>query len=82
MIANELEKAGAKIKQAILKKSLKEQNKKNKQLKIMEIHLSKMERENINNKDEDTKRKIIEEKRRIEFEKLEKEIEKKEMGKI
>ena len=82
VIANELEKAGAKIKQAILKKSLKEQNKKNKQLKIMEIHLSKMERENINNKDEDTRRKIIEEKRRIEFEKLEKEMEKKEMGKI
>ena len=41
----------------------------------MEIHLSKMDKENINNKDEDTKRKIMEKKRRIELEKLEKEKE-------
>ena len=75
LIANEIDKEGPFIKQAILKRTLKEQNKKNQKLKNMEIHLSKMDKENINNKDEDTKRKIMEKKRRIELEKLEKEKE-------
>ena len=75
LIANEIQMEGPTTQQAILKRSLKEQNKKNQKLKILDTHLNKMDRENINNKDEGTKRKIFQEKRKIEIEKKEKEEE-------
>ena len=75
LIANEIQMEGPTIQQAILKRSLKEQNKKNQKLKILDTHLNKMDRENINNKDEGTKRKLFQEKRKIEIEKKEKEEE-------
>ena len=56
-------------KQDIIKRTLKEQNKRFKKLKFLENFLEKMDKNNINNQKEGTKRKIFLEKRRIELEK-------------
>ena len=68
-IINELQKDESIEKQDIIKRTLKEQNKRFKKLKFLENFLEKMDKNNINNQKEGTKRKIFLEKRRIELEK-------------
>ena len=68
-IINELQKDESIEKQDIIKRTLKEQNKRFKKLKFLENFLEKMDKNNINNQKEGTKRKIFLEKRRIEIEK-------------
>ena len=80
-IVNELQRDEPFIKQAILQRTIKEQNKKNKHLQSLSKFMEKMERENINNQNEDTKMKLFKEKRRIELERKRKEEEEEEFNK-
>ena len=66
LIINDLQKDEQNEKQEIIKKSLKEQNKKNIKLRYLENYIEKMDKNNINNQSEGTKRKIFLKKRRIE----------------
>ena len=66
LIINDLQKDEQNEKQEIIKKSLKEQNKKNIKLRYLENYIEKMDKNNINNQSEGTKRKIFLNKRRIE----------------
>ena len=75
IIVNELQRDEPFIKQAILQRTIKEQNKKNRHLQSLNKFLEKMERQNINNQKEDTKIKLFKEKRRIELERKRKEEE-------
>ena len=75
LIVNELQRDEPFIKQAILQRTIKEQNKKNRHLQSLNKFLEKMERENINNQKEDTKIKLFKEKRKIELERKRKEEE-------
>ena len=74
-IVNELQRDEPFIKQAILQRTIKEQNKKNRHLQSLNKFLEKMEKENINNQKEDIKIKLFNEKRRIELERKRKEEE-------
>ena len=81
IIVNELQRDEPFIKQAILQRTIKEQNKKNRHLQSLNKFLERMERENINNQKEDTKIKLFKEKRRIELERKRKEEEEEEFNK-
>ena len=81
MIINELQKNEPFLKQTIFKRTLQEQNKKNKKLQSLNKFLEKMDRKNINNQTDETKRKLFKEKRRIEIEKKKKEEEEEEFNK-
>ena len=77
LIANELQKDEPDIRQEIIKRTLKEQNKKFKKLKKLDNYLVKMDKININNQSEGTKRKLYQEKIKIENEQKIKEEEEK-----
>ena len=62
MIINELQKDEPYLKQDIIKRSLKEQDKKFQKLKDLDKYLEKMDRININNQDEEIKTKLYKEK--------------------
>ena len=81
IIVNDLQRDEPFIKQAILQRTIKEQNKKNRHLQSLNKFLEKMERENINNQKEDTKIKLFKEKRKIELERKRKEEEEEEFNK-
>ena len=81
VIVNELQRDEPFIKQAILQRTIKEQNKKNRHLQSLNKFLEKMEKENINNQKEDTKIRLFKEKRRIELERKRKEEEEEEYNK-
>ena len=81
MIINELQKNEPFLKQTIFKRTLQEQNKKNKKLQSLNKFLEKMDRKNINNQTDETKRKLFKEKRRIEIERKKKEEEEEEFNK-
>ena len=72
LIINDLQKDDPNIKQEIIKRSLQEQNQKIQQLKSLDKFLDKMDKENINNKNEKTKIKVF---KQIEIEKKRKEEE-------
>ena len=69
MIINELQKDEPYLKQDIIKRSLKEQDKKFQKLKDLDKYLEKMDRININNQDEEIKTKLYKEKIKKENEK-------------
>ena len=69
LILDEIEKEEPMIKQAILRRTIKEQNKKNNKLKSLGKFMGKMERNNINNKSDEAKNKLFQEKRKIDIEK-------------
>ena len=75
-IINELQKAEPDTKKIIIKRSLEEQDKKFKKLRSLDKFLEKMDKININNQNERTKRKIFKEKMKIENEKKMKEEDK------
>ena len=67
-IINELQKDEPDIRQEIIRRTLKEQNKKFKKLKNMDNYLVKLDKININNQPEGTKRKLYQEKVKMENE--------------
>ena len=76
LILNELQKEEPDIKQVIIKRSLEEQDKKFKKLRNLDKFMEKMDKININNQDEGTKKKLFKEKMKTENEKKIKEEEK------
>ena len=76
-IINELQKDEPDIRQEIIKRTLREQNKKFKKLKNLDNYLVKLDKININNQTEGTKRKLYQEKVKIENEQKIKEEEEK-----
>ena len=78
MILDEMEKEEPIIKQAILKRTIKEQNKKNNKLQSFGKFMGKMERSNINNQSDETKNKLFQEKRKIDIERKKKQKEEEE----
>jgi hypothetical protein len=78
LILDEIEKEEPMIKQAILRRTIKEQNKKNNKLKSLGKFMGKMERNNINNKSDEAKNKLFKEKRKIDIEKKKKQKEEEE----
>jgi hypothetical protein len=78
LILDEIEKEEPMIKQAILRRTIKEQNKKNNKLKSLGKFMGKMERNNINNKSDEAKNKLFQEKRKIDIEKKKKQKEEEE----
>ena len=77
LILNELQKEEPDIKQVIIKRSLEEQDKKFKKLRNLDKFMEKMDKININNQDEGTKKKLFKEKMKTENEKKIKEEEEK-----
>ena len=78
MILDEMEKEEPIIKQAILRRTIKEQNKKNNKLQSLGKFMGKMERSNINNQSDEAKNKLFQEKRKIDIEKKKKQKEEEE----
>lgn len=78
MILDEMEKEEPIIKQAILRRTIKEQNKKNNKLQSLGKFMGKMERSNINNQSDEAKSKLFQEKRKIDIEKKKKQKEEEE----
>ena len=76
LIIDELQKNENYIKQEILKRSLQEQNTKNKELKSLDTFVDKIQKTNINNQNEGTIKKLFQEKIKIENEIKRKEEEK------
>jgi hypothetical protein len=74
-IVNELQRDEPFIKQAILQRTIKEQNKKNRHLQSLNKFLEKMEKNNINNQKGGIKMKLYLEKRKIDIENKKKEEE-------
>ena len=81
MILDEMEKEEPIIKQAILRRSIKEQNKKYNKLQSLGKFIGKMERNNINNQSDEKKNKLFQEKRKIDIEKKKKQKEEEGEGK-
>ena len=75
MILDEMEKEEPMIKQAILRRSIKEQNKKYNKLQSLGKFIGKMERTNINNQSDEKKNKLFQEKRKNDIEKKKKQKE-------
>ena len=66
------------IKQAILRRTIKEQNKKKNKLKSLGKFMGKMDKTNINNQSDEAKNKLFQEKRKIDIEKKKKQKEEEE----
>ena len=81
LILDEIEREEPIIKQAILKRTIKEQNKKYNKLQSLGKFIGKMERNNINNQSDEEKQKIFKEKRKIDIENKKKQKEEEELNK-
>ena len=75
MIINEIEKEEPLIKQTIIKRTIKEQNKKNEKILSLNKYLGYMESANINYQTDEVRNKFFQEKRKIEIAKKRKEEE-------
>jgi hypothetical protein len=78
LILDEIEKEEPMIKQAILRRTIKEQNKKKNKLKSLGKFMGKMDKTNINNQSDEAKNKLFQEKRKIDIEKKKKQKEEEE----